>query len=281
MTPEHTTAPVLQCADEQLTAALGYVLGNPGKQIRARLTRAAYRAVTGRDGDEAVGVVATAIEWLHSYSLVHDDLPAMDNDDLRRGRPTVHKAFDEATAILVGDGLQAAAFAAIAGEASISPEKRLRLIEVVASAVGFSGMVGGQALDMGAENKAVDLEALKQIHRQKTGALIKAAVLAGGICGNASEETYERLGEFADLIGLAFQIIDDVLDVTRSSAELGKTAGKDEAGRKSTYVSLLGVEAARTEAEQLLAAALAAIEVTGADGDALRDIANTIVRRLS
>ncbi len=282
MTNSDPLARLLHSNDARLVAATEYVLSNPGKQIRSKLTRAAYSAVQADvSGSTGLMTVSTAIEWLHSYSLVHDDLPAMDNDDLRRGKPTVHKAFDEATAILVGDGLQAAAFGAIASETTLSADQRVRLIALIADAVGFGGMVGGQAMDMTAENQQVSLEALQQIHRQKTGALIRAAVLAGAVCGQADEDSYARLQRFAEGIGLAFQIIDDVLDVTQSSSELGKTAGKDEAVNKSTYVSCLGLDAARTHAEDLLDQALNEIAPFHEQGAQLANLATQIVRRLN
>jgi geranylgeranyl pyrophosphate synthase len=191
----------------------------------------------------------------------------------------VHTVYDDATAILVGDGLQAAAFALIAREQGLSPDTRIKLLELISSAVGFGGMVGGQALDMAAEGAAISLDALRQIHSQKTGALIRAAVLAGALCAEAKDIDLARLDGFAGAIGLAFQVADDILDVTQNSSTLGKTAGKDLAVEKSTYVRHLGLEGAREEAERLLAEALDLLESYGARGTALSELAVAMVRR--
>ena len=280
MTSSDTTVSILHCDDPRLREAIGYVLANPGKQLRSQLTVASARLLAG-EALPAATRVGTALEWLHSYSLVHDDLPAMDNDDLRRGKPTVHRQFDEATAILVGDGLQASAFAVIAAEQELSAEQKVRLTGLIANAVGFGGMVGGQALDMAAENQSLPLESLKQLHAQKTGALIHAAVVAGAICANASDDDCARLGRFAHKIGLAFQVTDDVLDVTSSSQQLGKTAGKDITANKSTYVSCLGLDRAKAEADRLLQEALLELTPYGDAGDTLRELAGKMVLRLS
>lgn len=280
MSPSDVQVSVLACSDERLSAALQYVLDTPGKQLRARLVTTSYRMLSQRPCDAVVSV-ATAIEWLHAYSLVHDDLPAMDDDPLRRGKPTVHTVYDDATAILVGDGLQAAAFALISREHRLSAEIRIKLVELISDAVGFGGMVGGQALDMAAEGAAVPIEHLKTIHSQKTGALIRAAVLAGALCADASDSDMECLDHFARSIGLAFQIADDVLDVTQTSATLGKTAGKDLAVDKSTYVRHLGLDGARAEAENLLAAALDGLGRYGDSADGLAELAKAMVRRSS
>ena len=280
MNPPDLQVSVLSCTDERLAAALQYVLETHGKQLRARLVTTSHRMLSQQPCD-GVTSVATAIEWLHAYSLVHDDLPAMDDDPLRRGKPTVHTVYDDATAILVGDGLQAAAFALISRESRLSAETRIKLVELISGAVGFGGMVGGQALDMAAEGAAVPIEQLRTIHGQKTGALIRAAVLAGALCADASESDMECLDRFARTIGLAFQIADDVLDVTQSSATLGKTAGKDLAVDKSTYVRHLGLDGARAEAESLLSAALGALGRYGANADGLAELAIAMVRRNS
>lgn len=269
----------LQCDAPRLAEAVNYVLSNPGKGLRARLARASATLIGGDAAAASADTVATAIEWLHSYSLVHDDLPAMDNDDLRRGLPTVHKAFDEATAILVGDGLQAAAFGLIAEDQTLSPEQRVSLIAVIAQAVGFGGMVGGQALDMAAEKQTLTLEQLQRVHAQKTGALVTAAVVGGAICGGATEQDRAQLGRFAELIGLAFQVTDDILDVTASSDALGKTAGKDMTAQKSTYVRYLGLDGARTEASRLLSEALACLAPYGERANLLAELARAMVNR--
>ena len=220
-----------------------------------------------------------AIELLHTYSLVHDDLPAMDDDDLRRGQPTLHCAFDEATAILAGDGLQAAAFQRLTEIEALSAEQRLDMIGVVTKAVGFHGMVGGQALDLAAEHQAVPVTALRDIHSLKTGALISAAAEVGAICGGATRSQREALVRFAKAIGLAFQVTDDVLDVTGDSASLGKTAGKDERSEKSTYVSTLGLEGAQQEADDLLGEALDALAEFEEAAEPLRTLARKMVHR--
>ena len=203
----------------------------------------------------------------------------MDDDDLRRGHPTLHRAFDEATAILAGDGLQAAAFQRLAEIEGLSAEQRLDIIHLLSVAVGFHGMVGGQALDLAAEHQSVPVDALREIHHLKTGALIAAAAEAGAICANASTAQRAALVVFAKAIGLAFQVTDDVLDVTGDSASLGKTAGKDARAEKSTYVSTLGLAGAQEEADRLLNEALEALSIFGSDADPLRDLARQMVHR--
>lgn len=264
----------------RLYEATRYVLSNPGKELRSRLVRATFRLCSPVGADITVtDSAATAVEWLHCYSLIHDDLPAMDNDDLRRGKPTLHKAFDEATAILVGDGLQASAFGLVAGDARLSSDQRVKLIALIADAVGFQGMVGGQALDMAAEHQQVSLETLKTIHAGKTGALFRAAVAAGAICANASSQQLTSLDNYAQNMGLAFQIMDDVLDATASSDALGKTAGKDQAAAKSTYVSCLGLEEARAQAKALYEQALTHLSVFIGDTSELETLARLMVFR--
>jgi geranylgeranyl pyrophosphate synthase len=278
MSADAVDASVVACADPRLAEAVQYVLANPGKQLRSRLTLESCELIAGKV-IPAARTIATAIEWLHAYSLVHDDLPAMDNDEMRRGKPTVHVVYDEATAILVGDGLQAAAFRLIANEVRLSAEARIDIVALISAGVGFGGMVGGQALDMAAEHATLSVASLQQIHAQKTGALIKAAILAGARCAEATEEANQTLAKFADLIGLGFQVADDVLDVTQTTAALGKTAGKDQVAEKSTYVSCLGLEGATQEAERLLQEALTCLDYFGEAAAALRNTANTMVKR--
>jgi len=278
MSADAVDASVVACADPRLAEAVQYVLANPGKQLRSRLTLESCELIAGKV-IPAARTIATAIEWLHAYSLVHDDLPAMDNDEMRRGKPTVHVVYDEATAILVGDGLQAAAFRLIANEIRLSAEARIDIVALISAGVGFGGMVGGQALDMAAEHATLSVASLQQIHAQKTGALIKAAILAGARCAEATEEANQTLAKFADLIGLGFQVADDVLDVTQTTAALGKTAGKDQVAEKSTYVSCLGLEGATQEAERLLQEALTCLDYFGEAAAALRTTANTMVKR--
>lgn len=278
MSADAVDASVVACADPRLAEAVQYVLANPGKQLRSRLTLESCELIAGKV-IPAARTIATAIEWLHAYSLVHDDLPAMDNDEMRRGKPTVHVVYDEATAILVGDGLQAAAFRLIANEVRLSAEARIDIVALISAGIGFGGMVGGQALDMAAEHATLSVASLQQIHAQKTGALIKAAILAGARCAEATEEANQTLAKFADLIGLGFQVADDVLDVTQTTAALGKTAGKDQVAEKSTYVSCLGLEGATQEAERLLQEALTCLDYFGEAAAALRSTANTMVKR--
>lgn len=266
------------CSDPALEAALAYALANPGKQLRSRLCRETATMVSGETVQSATRV-GEAIECLHTYSLIHDDLPSMDNDDLRRGKPTVHKAFDEATAILVGDGLQALAFEWVSETDGLSDTQKIKLVKLLSKSVGFDGMVGGQAMDIAAEGKSLDVSALKEVHLRKTGALIEASVLAGAICGEANAEQIEALGRFSRNIGLAFQVMDDVLDVTASSETLGKTAGKDIAADKSTYVACMGVDAASAYANDLLNEALALLSPFGQAADALSALSKLLVHR--
>lgn len=265
-------------ADPILNRAIDYALSNPGKRLRAQLTEAAAYAVAGKT-IAAAGEIGDAIELLHTYSLIHDDLPAMDNDDLRRGKPTLHRAFDEATAILVGDGLQALAFERIATCAPLSIEQRLALVALLSRAAGFAGMVGGQAMDMAGEQQALGIEQLRALHALKTGALITAALEAGGLCANANAGQTTALRDFGAAIGLAFQVTDDILDVTQDSATLGKTAGKDIDAAKSTYVACLGLEGAKNEADRLRVAANNALTLFGEQADQLRRLADKIVNR--
>jgi geranylgeranyl pyrophosphate synthase len=268
------------CSDPALEAALAYALANPGKQLRSRLCRETATMVSGETLQSATRV-GEAIECLHTYSLIHDDLPSMDNDDLRRGKPTLHRAFDEATAILVGDGLQAFAFEWVSETDGLSDTQKIKLVKLLSKSVGFDGMVGGQAMDIAAEGKSLDVSALKEVHLRKTGALIEASVLAGAICGEANAAQIEALGRFSRNIGLAFQVMDDVLDVTASSETLGKTAGKDIAADKSTYVACMGVDAARAYANDLLNEALALLSTFGQAADALSALSRLLVHRKS
>ena len=266
------------CSDPSLEVALAYARANPGKQLRSRLCRETATMVSGETVQSATRV-GEAIECLHTYSLIHDDLPSMDNDDLRRGKPTVHRAFDEATAILVGDGLQAFAFECVSETDGLSDTQKIKLVKLLSKSVGFDGMVGGQAMDIAAEGKSLDVSALKEVHLRKTGALIEASVLAGAICGEANAEQIEALGRFSRNIGLAFQVMDDVLDVTASSETLGKTAGKDIAADKSTYVACMGVDAASAYANDLLNEALALLSPFGQAADALSALSKLLVHR--
>jgi len=240
---------------------------------------AAYDALASSGQMPGIDHVATAIELIHTYSLIHDDLPAMDDDDLRRGQPTLHKAYDEATAILVGDGLQARAFELIADAPELSAERKVNIIKVLAQASGLRGMVGGQYIDIASTGKDLSLEELQAMHALKTGALIRAALAMGGIAAGATAEQLAALDEYGRHIGLAFQVVDDILDVEGDTATLGKTGGKDGEANKPTYVKLMGLDGAKTEAQRLLEAALAALDGFGESADHLRDLARYIVER--
>jgi geranylgeranyl diphosphate synthase type II len=223
--------------------------------------------------------VACALEFIHTYSLIHDDLPALDNDDLRRGKPTCHKQFGEASAILAGDALLTLAFETLAN-ASIDPARRVAILSHVAASAGtVNGMVGGQVADLEAEGRAIQPADLEYIHRSKTAALIRASVVSGAIGGGADDEDVARLKRFGETIGWAFQVVDDILDVEESSAALGKTAGKDAAQQKATYPSLYGLEKSRQFAKELETRAMAEIEPYGVRAARLRELAELIVHR--
>ena len=264
----------------RLHEAMRYSALAPGKRIRPVLvyaTGAAFGAALRQlDGS------AVAVELIHAYSLIHDDLPAMDDDDLRRGRPTCHRAYDEATAILAGDALQALAFHVLAADrgAAISPARRLRMVEVLADASGSFGMAGGQAIDLGAVGKKIGLEELENMHRHKTGALIRASVKLGYLASGADDAPMEqKLDRYATCIGLAFQVQDDILDIEGSTEVLGKPQGSDEDRDKPTYPHLLGMAAAKATALRLCDEALECLQPLGSSGDNLRWIANYIVKR--
>ncbi|TXS96696.1 polyprenyl synthetase family protein [Parahaliea maris] len=259
-----------------LAEPFAYAADMGGKLVRPALFHATAISISGCCKHSPTPL---ALELIHTYSLIHDDLPAMDDDDLRRGKPTLHRAFDEATAILVGDGLQARAFELIADADDLSAEQKVRMIKVLAEASGFAGMVGGQYVDIQSTGKALTLEELKAMHAMKTGALIRASVALGGIAGGATEEQLAALDRYADNIGLAFQVVDDILDVEGDTETLGKTQGKDEAANKATYVKLMGLEGAKAEAARLLDEALAALEGFGESADMLRELARYIVER--
>jgi len=223
--------------------------------------------------------LACALEFIHTYSLIHDDLPALDNDDLRRGKPTCHKKFNEATAILAGDALLTLAFETLA-DAPIEASRRVAILSHVAASAGtVNGMVGGQVADIEAEGRSIAPEELEYIHRSKTAALIRASVVAGAIGGGAGDEDVERLKHFGETIGWAFQVVDDILDIEESSASLGKTAGKDAAQKKATYPSIYGLEKSREFAKELENRAMSEIEPYGDRASRLRELADMIVNR--
>jgi geranylgeranyl diphosphate synthase type II len=266
----------------RLYQAMRYSVVNGGKRIRPLLAYAACEALNG--APEKADGAACAVELIHAYSLVHDDLPAMDDDDLRRGQPTTHKAFNEACAILAGDGLQSLAFAVLA-DAERNPhdaDTRLKMIAALARAAGPAGMVGGQAIDLGAVGHSLDRDALETMHRHKTGALIEASVQLGALAsGHADAQSLRSLRTYAQAIGLAFQVQDDVLDVESDTATLGKTQGKDQAHDKPSYPALLGLEQAKAYAVELRDQALHALRSFGESAEPLRELARYIVERRS
>lgn len=257
-----------------------YASLNGGKRIRAMLVYAAGQAVDTEL--TKLDIPACAVELIHAYSLVHDDLPAMDNDMLRRGKPTCHIAYDEATAILVGDGLHSLAFELLArGTAlDLSSPRRLAMIETLARAAGSHGMVGGQAKDIAAEGRKVAVEQLEKLHLGKTGALIRAAVKLGALTNeNVEAPTLETLDEYATQIGLAFQIVDDILDEESDAETLGKNSGVDRAMEKATYPSVIGLEASREMVRELHTKALSALDKIGQRSHILKEIAGIVVGR--
>lgn len=266
---------------QRLRDAMHYATLGGGKRVRPVLVYGSALAVGGSldNADNAAG----AVELIHSYSLAHDDLPAMDDDDLRRGRPTVHKAFDEATAILVGDGLQSLAFKLLSTPVpAISPATQLSMVHILSDAAGDMGMVGGQALDFEAVGQSPSLNELETMHQLKTGALIRASVLLGGLShAAASEAQLQALANYAHNIGLAFQVRDDILDETSDTQTLGKPQGSDRASNKPTYVTLLGVDGARDKALSLANDAIAALADFSDTADHLRNLATYIVGRLN
>lgn len=262
----------------RLHDAMRYATLGGGKRVRPLLAFAAGE-LTGAAPDK-LEVAACAVELIHAYSLVHDDLPCMDDDVLRRGRPTCHVEFDEPTALLVGDSLQTLAFELLAGQPASDPAGQLEMIALLAHASGSRGMAGGQAIDLAAVGKVLDQPELELMHALKTGALIRAAILLGALSGDPLAAG-ERVGldRFAKRAGLLFQVVDDILDCTASTATLGKTAGKDEAAAKPTYVSLLGLDGARTYAGELRSDALAALAPFGKRGARLTELADFICDR--
>ena len=262
----------------KLHEAMRYTVLGGGKRVRPLLVYAAG-ALAGA-GDDAMARAAAAVEMIHAYSLVHDDMPCMDDDALRRGKPTVHIAYDEATALLVGDALQSQAFLVLAEGATLPPARQLAMLRVLARASGSAGMCGGQAIDLDSVGISLTLEQLEQMHQLKTGALLRAAVVLGALCGkDLTTAELAALDTYANAIGLAFQVVDDVLDATADSATLGKTAGKDAAANKPTYVSILGLEPSRDLAEKLRREAHDALAPFGDNAQRLRELADLIVQR--
>ena len=263
-----------------LGEAMRYGVLDGGKRLRPLLVLAACETLAG---DAAAAMrAAVAVELIHAYSLVHDDMPCMDNDVLRRGKPTVHVKFGEAQAMLAGDAMQALAFEVLTDEVGIAPALQARLVRLLARAAGHAGMAGGQAIDLASIGMPLDEAALRDMHRRKTGALLQASVLMGASCGQPDATAWQALADYGAAIGLAFQVVDDILDVTQASETLGKTAGKDIDANKPTYVSVLGLAAARRHAQDLRLQAHAALARSGlADVGALATLADKVVERES
>ena len=273
----HTdSSPYLQ----RLQQSSRYSLLSGGKRVRPMLVYSAASAIDSHHAGD-IDRVACAVEMIHAYSLIHDDLPAMDDDDLRRGQPTCHRAYDEATAILAGDALQARAFELLTELESCSADISLQLIATLASASGQRGMVGGQAIDLNSVGQTIDLQQLETIHRLKTGALIRAAVGMGATFAGANQQQCRALDRYGEAIGLAFQVQDDILDIESDTATLGKTQGADIVRNKPTYPSLLGLDGAKAKAQQLHQQALTALDDFEATADPLRELSHYIISRCS
>ena len=268
----------------RLHEAMRYAVLGPGKRVRAALVYAAGEASRATGGAPAVqelalDAAAAAVELIHAYSLIHDDLPCMDDDDLRRGRPTVHRQFDnEALAMLAGDALQPLAFDCLT-QMPIAPALTVQAVSLLARAAGSDGMVGGQAIDCASVGQSLPIDALQRMHRMKTGALLEASVLLGGVVAGASSSVRTGLESYASAMGLAFQVVDDILDVTADSATLGKTAGKDAEQGKPTYVSIMGLDGSRELLANLREQACTALLPLGPSACRLRELADFIIGR--
>lgn len=285
-------AHVEQCLQKQLPAseelpqvlhdAMRYAVLGPGKRVRAALVYATGIACAQGQIEpqqlKALSLAASAVELIHAYSLVHDDLPCMDDDDMRRGRPTCHIQYGEAMALLAADALQPLAFQQLA-QMPIAPALVVQAIDVLAQAAGSHGMVGGQVIDVANVGNLLELSQLQQMHRMKTGAMIEVSVMLGAIAMGADSSARQSLEDYAAAIGLAFQVVDDILDVTADSQALGKTAGKDAQAHKPTYVSLMGLEKSQQFAEELHRAALKSLLPIGGQAQRLRELADFIIRR--
>jgi farnesyl diphosphate synthase len=272
--------PAADAVPARLHEAMRYSVLGGGKRVRPALVFAAARTVGL--SEDVVEAAACAVELVHAYSLIHDDLPAMDDDDLRRGRPTCHKAYDEATAILAGDALQPLAFQVLARDPALpaSPQVRLKLIDLLAEAIGTFGMAGGQAIDLYAEGRRLDIAEVEEMHARKTGALIRASVLMGALCEpNLSQDAYASLDRFATLIGLAFQIQDDLLDVTGDVATIGKATGADSQHNKPTFPATIGIAASQERMHVLHTQAMDALKPFGMRAQPLRALADWLLSR--
>ncbi len=266
-------------APAELGLAMRYGVLDGGKRLRPLLVLAACEAVAGNR--EAALRAAVAVELIHAYSLVHDDMPCMDNDILRRGKPTVHVQFGQAQAMLAGDAMQALAFEVLTPETGVAPALQARLVALLARAAGHAGMAGGQAIDLASIGQPLDEAALRNMHERKTGALLRASVLMGAACGLTSSLQWQGLADYGSALGLAFQVVDDILDVTQASETLGKTAGKDQEHNKPTYVTVLGLSAARQHADDLCVQAHVALARSGLERQAalLATLADKVVER--
>lgn len=265
------------CLNENLFAAMKYSLMSGGKRLRPILLMAAADSINGQ-GVKFV-TAACALEMIHTYSLIHDDLPAMDNDDYRRGKLTNHKVFGEATAILAGDALLTLAFEVVTRQKDVDSATLLRIVREIGVAAGTAGMVGGQAVDLESEGKRIDMATLKKMHLGKTGALFKAAVRSGAILAKASDDKLSALTEYAEYFGLAFQITDDILDVIGDEKSLGKPVGSDERNNKSTYVTLTSLDTAKKLAEDAVDSAVKSLRNFGAEADFLRELVKYLIGR--
>jgi len=264
-------------APNQLKESMLYSLKAGGKRIRPLFVLAVCQLFNNKQHEAYT--VASAIEMIHTYSLIHDDLPSMDNDDLRRGKPTNHVVYGEALATLAGDALNTLSFGVIARMQNVSPDKKVELINLLSIAAGAEGMVGGQVLDIDGETRTLNLEELEQVHVNKTGALLRFSIESGAVLSGASEEERKILVEYAHHIGLAFQIQDDILDIEGTSEELGKTAGKDVASNKSTYPSILTIDGAKTKLNEHYEIANTLLEKLKGDTSILKELTEYIVRR--
>lgn len=276
----HSKIIVKQAAAKPLLDSLHYSCLDGGKRIRAMLVYMAAQACQSSDTDsEMIDCAAAAVEFVHCYSLIHDDLPAMDDDELRRGKPSCHIAFGEANAILAGDALQTLAFTLLTQAGNGKAQLRLTLLAQLTEAAGINGMVGGQAIDLAVTGQSLSYSELVTMHQLKTGALIEAAVAMGASCSGATANQQQALLEYAQAIGLAFQIQDDILDIEGESIDIGKPQGTDIAAKKATYPAILGLEAAKAEAQALCDSALASLSVFDQKAAPLRDLARFIIKR--
>jgi farnesyl diphosphate synthase len=272
--------PPTSTAPARLHEAMRYAVLGGGKRVRPLLCHAAGELTNARA--ESLEAAAAALEMVHVYSLVHDDMPCMDDDALRRGKPTVHVQYDEATALLVGDALQSQAFVALTEGAALAPVQQAALTRELALAIGSIGMAGGQAIDLESVGQKLTREQLETMHRMKTGALLRGAVRMGALAGDTPDaNTLRALDAYAAAVGLAFQVVDDILDATSDSATLGKTAGKDAKDGKPTYVSIIGLDASRALAAQLRSDAHAALAPFGTRAQRLAELADLVVNRVS